>query len=222
MRYTIITLFVILYFSNIYCQYSSIDTMIWKHNAGFREELYQFDSLFIEEFIAASDRYGCDTIIDFLSYSQGVLNKYDGFVNGFSDEIRVYAFKLSMIEGKCITELLDNLSVPAKSIAESQYDPMRLSRFPFLKEIDKNIDIYAPILIKVLTTTSYQISYREHPDLFARKNIALLLNKVAKAIPTNQLELLSEERREYINSLIMSPKLMKEIESPLSKLPNQL
>lgn len=217
-----ITLFIILSSSGIYCQYSSIDTVIWKHNAGFREELYQFDSLFVEEIIAASDVYGCDTVVSFLHYSQGVLGEFDGFVNGFSDEIRVYAFELSILEGKCITELLDNLAITTRDVKEYRHEPTKLSKFPFLEELHKNIGIYMPAFTKLLTTTNYQLSYREHPDLFARKNIALLLDKVAKSLPAKQVELLSEKRRDYINSLLLSPELMEEIKNPLSKLPNKL
>lgn len=203
MRFAIILLFSFCFYLPVCCQYTSIDTVIWKHNAGYRSELYQLDSILVKEIVDASNKHGCDTIIDFLHRSKGELRRYSGYVNGFSDEIRVYAFKLSVLDGRCITELLDNWDIPAKVAINNYLHSGKASNYPFINELNENIEIYLPSLTKLLLNTDYRFKYREIPDPFARKNIALLLDEIVKSIPLDQLEQLSEERKNYISSLLL-------------------
>jgi hypothetical protein len=195
--------------------------MIWKHNAGDRNEMIRFDSNLVEKLVESAKVCNCDTIVDFLHRSYGELGKYDGFVNGFSEAIRGYAFRLSLIKRKCSTEALDNYNVTSKFINADSDDPIRLSNYTFIREIYNDTEVYFPLLAKLLITTDYKFKHRDASDVFLRKNIALLLNTVARSITSSQLDSLKENRRDYVNSLVLSQEDIKRIKNPSSKFPEK-
>lgn len=201
------------------CQYASIDTLFWKHNAGYRTELLSFDSILVEGIVKSAEICGCDTIVDFLHRSYGELKKYDGFFNGFSDEIRNYAFKLSLTNSECLTEVLDNYDAKSKYQYLDPDDRIHLSNYTFLKEMISHRETYFPVLVKLLIETNYKFKHQNSSEVNLRKNIALLLDEVARSISLSQLASLDKERRDYLSSLVLSKESINKVKDPLSKFP---
>jgi hypothetical protein len=198
-------------------QYTAIDTMLWKFNAGYRSELYELDSLLVKSVIDYSSTNGCDTIAGFLNRKNAAKENEDGYLNGFSDEIRTYLFKIAVTESTCATTALDNYNVTQHYQKESHgfNDLIQSYRFPFLKELNTNSEAYCPVLIQLLTKTNYRFKHRDSNDLYLRKNVALLVNDVVKSIPSHISFSLDSGRQSYLNSLLLSPEDIKQARSPL-------